>query len=65
MRVSLYKLTDPGDLVAPTLVAAFDGWIDAGGAATSAADQIGADGTIVATFDGDVLFDFRARRPTL
>lgn len=63
--MSLYKLTDPGELVAPTLVAAFDGWIDAGGAATSAADQIAADGTIVATFDGDVLFDFRARRPTL
>ena len=65
MRVSLYRLTDPGDLVAPTLVAAFDGWIDAGSASTSAADQIAIGGTVVATFDGDLLFDYRARRPTL
>ena len=65
VRVSLYHLTDAGELLAPTLIAAFDGWIDAGGAATSAAEQIAADGTIVATFDSDLLFDFRARRPTL
>ena len=34
--VSLYTLTDPGDLIAPTMVAAFDGWVDAGSAATTA-----------------------------
>ena len=28
--MSLYRLDDPGDLVAPTVVAAFDGWVDAG-----------------------------------
>ncbi len=61
----LYQLTDPGDLVAPTLIAAFDGWIDAGGGATAAADLLAANGRVVATFDPDALFDYRARRPSL
>lgn len=63
--VTLYRLDDPGDLIAPTLIAAFDGWIDAGAASTTAAARLAADGTTVATFDGDALFDYRARRPTL
>jgi proteasome assembly chaperone (PAC2) family protein len=63
--VALYELTDPGDLIAPVIVAAFDGWVDAGGAATSAAGQLAGDGDVLATFDADRLFDFRARRPTL
>jgi proteasome assembly chaperone (PAC2) family protein len=63
--VTLYRLDDPGDLVAPTLIAAFDGWIDAGSASTTAAARLAADGTVIATFDGDALFDYRARRPTL
>ena len=33
--VALYDLTDPGDLVAPVLIAAMDGWVDAGSAATA------------------------------
>jgi hypothetical protein len=69
--VSLYSLAgpgspgDPGDLVAPTFVAAFDGWVDAGSAATSALDRLLDDAEDVATFDPDPLFDYRARRPTL
>src|SRR3954471_20560673 len=63
--VTLYRLTDPGDLIAPTHVAAFDSWIDAGSASTSAASQIVEDGEVVVTFDPDSLFDYRARRPTL
>jgi proteasome assembly chaperone (PAC2) family protein len=63
--VALIRFHDPGDLVAPTLVAALDGWIDAGGASTSAADRLAGSGETIATFDGDVLFDYRARRPTL
>jgi hypothetical protein len=63
--VAIYELTDPGDLAAPVLVAAMDGWVDAGTAATLAADQLAGDGEVVATFDGDALFDYRARRPTL
>jgi hypothetical protein len=56
---------DPGDLVAPTLVAAFDGWVDAGSAATTALEQLADGGAVVATFDADRLFDYRARRPPL
>jgi hypothetical protein len=63
--MSLYTLADPGDLVAPTLVAAFDGWVDAGSAATTALDQLAEGASIVATFDADRLFDYRARRPPL
>ncbi len=63
--VPLYKLTEPKDLVAPTMIAAFDGWVDAGSAATSAAAQVAEGGALVASFESDLLFDYRARRPTL
>jgi proteasome assembly chaperone (PAC2) family protein len=63
--VSLYRLDEPGELVKPTLVAAFDGWVDSGAAATTAASLLAEGGEVVATFDADQLFDFRARRPTL
>jgi proteasome assembly chaperone (PAC2) family protein len=70
--VSLYTLAapgspgDPGDLIAPTLIGAFDGWVDAGNAATIALAQLlGETAPVVATFDADQLFDYRARRPTL
>jgi hypothetical protein len=63
--MSLYRLDDPGDLVAPTVVAAFDGWVDSGTAATTAAEHLAAGGDVVATFDDDQLFDYRSRRPTL
>jgi hypothetical protein len=63
--VTLYTFDQPGPLISPILVAAFDGWIDAGGASSVAAAHLADGGTAVATFDGDVLFDFRARRPTL
>jgi hypothetical protein len=63
--VSLYTLDDPGDLVAPTLLAAFDGWVDAGSAATTALEQVAGEASVIATFDPDALFDYRARRPPL
>ena len=69
--MSLYSLAgpgspgDPGDLIAPVLVAAFDGWVDAGSAATTALEQLLDDAVDIATFDPDALFDYRARRPTL
>jgi hypothetical protein len=63
--VSLYSVDDPGDLVAPTLVAAFDGWVDAGTAATTALEQLADGSPVVATFESDRLFDYRARRPQL
>jgi proteasome assembly chaperone (PAC2) family protein len=63
--VTLYRLDPPDDLVAPTLVAAFDSWIDAGAASSTAAGQLADGGDIVVEFDGDALFDYRSRRPTL
>ena len=63
--MSLYALTEQPDLVAPVLLAAFDGWVDAGSAATTALDQLADGATVVATFDADLLFDYRARRPPL
>jgi len=63
--MALYQMTEPKDLVAPTMIAAFDGWVDAGTAATTAAGQVAAGGDLVATFEGDLLFDYRARRPIL
>ncbi len=63
--VSLYTLDDARDLIAPVLLAAFDGWVDAGSAATTALGILAEDGKAVATFDADRLFDYRARRPPL
>jgi hypothetical protein len=69
--VSLYTLAGPGgagddgDPIAPTLIGAFDGWVDAGSAATTALEHLVEDASVVATFDGDALFDYRARRPSL
>jgi hypothetical protein len=61
----LLKIENADGLVAPVLIAALDGWVDAGGAATAAAGHVAANGTRVATFDDDRLYDYRARRPTL
>jgi proteasome assembly chaperone (PAC2) family protein len=64
-RMSLYRLHDHPDLVAPSLVAAFDGWVDAGGAASSATAALLEDAELVVSFDPDQLFDYRSRRPSL
>jgi hypothetical protein len=63
--VSLYTLAGDHDLIDPILLAAFDGWVDAGSAATTALAILADDGDLVATFDADRLFDYRARRPPL
>ena len=64
--MSVLRAHDLSNLVAPTVVVAFDAWVDAGSAATSAVEAlVDADAPPVATFDGDVLYDYRARRPTL
>lgn len=49
----------------PVLIAALDGWVNGGQAATLAAEELITDSRVVATFDGDQLFDYRSRRPTL
>jgi hypothetical protein len=63
--VPLFRLHGTHELIAPTLVAALDGWVDAGTAATTAAGELAGEGGLVATFEGDLVFDYRARRPTL
>ena len=64
-RVALYRLIEPADLNAPTMIVAFDTWVDAGGASTTAAAQLLEASRVVALFDPDALFDYRARRPPL
>ncbi len=62
----LYGLEEPRpDLTEPVVLAAFDGWVDAGSAATSVLDILAADAPVIARFDPDELFDYRSRRPTL
>ena len=63
--VALYQFTRPVDFVAPVVVAALEGWVDAAGSATSALDHLGDGSEIVVRFDGDALFDYRSRRPVL
>jgi hypothetical protein len=63
--VAIYQLTEHADLIAPTMIVAFDTWVDAGGAATTATDQMIVDSRVIVTFDPDALFDYRARRPPL
>lgn len=64
--MALLRSHDLRDLVAPTVVVAFDAWVDAGSAATNASDTIAdTNAPALATFDADLLFDYRARRPTL
>lgn len=62
----LYRLDGPPpDLHEPVVLAAFDGWVDAGSAATSVLDILAQGAPVIARFDSDELFDYRSRRPTL
>jgi hypothetical protein len=64
--VSLFRILDDiPALTAPVLIGAFDGWIDAGGAASSAAGVLAEGAETIATTDHDLLFDYRSRRPVL
>ncbi|MFN8619554.1 MAG: PAC2 family protein [Chloroflexota bacterium] len=63
--MDLFRLLDPGPFDAPIVVIAFDAWVDAGSASITAADQLAAGAPVVATLDGDAIFDYRSRRPTL
>ncbi len=63
--MALYRLEDAPDLEAPVIVAALEGWVDAGSAGTTAARELAGDGALVVTFDSDAIYDYRARRPTL
>ena len=60
----LYELSEPEELTDPVLIVAFDGWVNAGSAATGAAEHLAGDGEVIARFDPDELYDYRAARPT-
>jgi hypothetical protein len=54
------------ELIAPTVVVALDAWVDAGAASTTAVRELADEAEpLVATFESDVIYDYRARRPTL
>lgn len=64
--MTLFRLRDDlPTLSAPVLIGAFDGWIDAGGAASGAAARLAEGAEPIATSDADSLFDYRSRRPVL
>ena len=63
--MSLYRLEPHPDLEAPSLIAALDSWVDAGSAATTAAARLAREGEIIVRFEADLIYDYRARRPTL
>ncbi len=63
--MTLIRLAGAEPLAAPVVVAALDGWVDAGSGATLAAGLLADDGRSCATFDVDRIYDYRARRPTL
>ena len=64
--MTLYRTAGlPEDLVAPVMIAAFDGWVDAASAASATAEHLSRGGELIATFDADVLYDYRSRRPVL
>jgi proteasome assembly chaperone (PAC2) family protein len=63
--MTLYERHSSQEFDQPVLVVALEGWVDAGlGAAGAIAALLGAGPTeLVASFDGEVLIDQRARRP--
>jgi hypothetical protein len=65
VAVRLYHLLERLPLVDPLMIVAFDAWVDAGSAATTAAELLAAGGRPIAEIETDDLYDYRARRPTL
>lgn len=64
---ALDKLGGWDGISAPTLVVAIQGAMDAGSAGETAAEYLlsSLDSTRIATFNSDLLYDFRSRRPTI
>jgi hypothetical protein len=60
----LLTVNDSAGLAGASMVVAMDAWVDAGSASTAAAGLL-ATGPVVASFEVDLLYDYRARRPTL
>ena len=58
---------EPPDLVEPVVVAAFEGWNDAGDAASTALEhlELSWDATPLAAVDPEDYYDFQVTRPTV
>ncbi|MGD8684809.1 MAG: PAC2 family protein, partial [Chloroflexota bacterium] len=63
--MTLYRLHARPTLTNPLMIVAFDAWVDAGSAATSAAELLAEGGEPIADIATDELYDYRSRRPTL
>jgi predicted ATP-grasp superfamily ATP-dependent carboligase len=65
--VALFELHNRPPIEDPVLITYFDGFIDAGAAASVAAQTILGEqrGDALATFDSEALLDYRARRPIM
>ena len=65
--MSLYEVHHRPDLDSPVLILGLEGWVDAGIGGAQAVEQIRRTRELVtvATFDTDLLLDFRARRPVM
>ncbi len=63
----IVEVHDHPSLSTPALIVGLEGWIDAGMAAASAAQLMteAAKAEPIATFDTDILIDYRARRPIM
>ena len=59
----MYEIHDRPRTHEPVLIVGFDGWIDAGGAASGTLAWLVGDRDPFVTFDGDRLFDYRDQRP--
>lgn len=65
VAVTLYHLLEHADLTNPLMIVALDAWVDAGSAATTAAEVLCDGADFIAHIEADSLFDYRSRRPTL
>jgi len=63
--VALFEVTRAVEAEKPVMISALMGWVDAASVATDAAKHIAGTGAVVASFDGDELFDYRSNRPIL
>ena len=64
--MALYEIvSEPDSPIAPALIVSFEDWVDAGSAGSMAARHIVDGGEVVATFDTDLLYDYRSHRPVL
>jgi hypothetical protein len=61
----VYELTKEPALEGPVMVSALAGWVDAAGVGTGAAGRLADGGEVIASFDPDLLFDYRSQRPIL